>query len=318
MPVARKATKRILWGLALPFAAVNAMAAFHAHRFTHFTDPGQSGKRRTPADYSFGEKLKALLTGAPNPRPVNTRTPSLPYETVVLHNDKKIECWHISAPEAKGTVILFHGYGSSKSALLDRAIVFHRMGYNTLLADFRGCGGSEGNYTSIGHDEARDVQTCFNYIKGGGESRILLYGPSMGAVAILKAIDEGLVQPSGIILECPFGTMYRTICNRFDMMNVPSFPLAGILGFWGSVENGYWAFSHNPEDYARKASMPALLMWGEKDDRVRRTEIDAVYRSLSGRKTLRTFPQSAHESYLNHNRQEWTEAVNGFIGSFVD
>lgn len=318
MPVARKATKRILWGLALPIAAVNAVAAFHAHRFTHFTDAGESSGRKTPADYSLGEKLKALFTGAPNPRPVNSRAPSLPYETIVLQNDKKIECWYIPAAEAKGTVILFHGYGSSKSALLDRATVFHHMGYHTLLADFRGCGGSEGSYTSIGYDEARDVQTCFDHVQKSGEPRILLYGPSMGAVAILRAINEGFVRPSGIILECPFGTMYRTICNRFDMMKVPSFPLAGILGFWGSVQNGYWAFSHNPEDYARKASMPSLLMWGEKDDRVHRSEIDAVYRSLSGPKTLRTFPRSAHESYLNHNRQEWTMAVDSFLSSMID
>lgn len=313
MRISRKLGKRLLWSLSLPFAAVNAMAAFHAYRFTHFTPADESAARKTPAEYSFGEKLKALLLGAPNPRPVNKKAPSLPYETVRLRNDKQLDCWLIRASNAKGTVILFHGYGSSKSALLDRAAAFHDMGYTTLLADFRGCGNSEGSYTSIGHDEARDVRTCYDYIRSSGEKNVLLYGPSMGAVAILKAIDEGLVQPSGIILECPFSTMYRTICTRFDMMNVPSFPLAGILGFWGSVENGYWAFSHNPEDYARKVTMPALLMWGEKDDRVSRAEVEAVYRSLAGPKTLCTFPRSAHESYLNRSRQEWTAAVGTFL-----
>lgn len=73
----------------------------------------------------------------------------------------------------------------------------------------------------------------------------------MGAVAVMKAVGGQGVQPAGIIIECPFGSMYKTVCARFKMMNAPTFPMAGLLVFWGGIENGFWAFGHNPIEYAK-------------------------------------------------------------------
>jgi hypothetical protein len=87
---------------------------------------------------------------------------------------------------------------------------------------------------------------------------------------------------AGIILECPFGTLYKTTCARFDNMGVPAFPMAGILLFWGSVQNGFWAFSHQPEEYAKAVKCPALLLYGEKDEKVSRKEIDIIFENLAG------------------------------------
>jgi alpha-beta hydrolase superfamily lysophospholipase len=92
-------------------------------------------------------------------------------------------------------------------------------------------------------------------------------GTSMGAAAILKYLDDGGTQPAGIIIECPYGTMYETVCARFKMVGAPTFPMAAFLVFWGGLENGFWAFGHNPATYARSVQCPALLIYGGKDDR---------------------------------------------------
>src|SRR5678809_1487848 len=93
--------------------------------------------------------------------------------------------------------------------------------YNTLLVDFMGSGGSEGSQTTIGYKEAEEVKTCFDYVVKSGEKRVYLFGTSLGAVAILKGISDYNIDPAGIIIECPFGSMYKTACARFRTMKVP-------------------------------------------------------------------------------------------------
>jgi pimeloyl-ACP methyl ester carboxylesterase len=219
----------------------------------------------------------------------------------------------LNAPNSLGTVILFHGYGGEKSSMLDKAYEFIKLGYSTLLVDFMGAGDSEGNETTIGFKEAIEVRDCFNYLKVKGEKRIVLLGTSMGAVAIMKAIKDYEIQPKGIIIECPFGTMYKTVCARFHLMHIPTFPIASMLMFWGGIQNGFWAFNHNPENYARKINCPVLLLYGEKDIKVSKPEIDTIYSRIPGPKKLVTFPLAGHENYLVKYRKEWTENVSAFL-----
>jgi hypothetical protein len=200
---------------------------------------------------------------------------------------------------AKGTVILFHGYGAEKSSMLDKSDIFQQLGYNTLLVDFMGSGGSEGNQTTIGFKEAEEVMTCYKYLTAKGERHIYLFGTSMGAVAILKAIRDYHLEPSGIIIECPFGSLYETTCARFRTMNVPCFPMAGLLVFWGGVENGFWAFSHNPVEYAKAVDCPTLLLYGGKDEKVSIEETEDIFVNLHGKKKLHVYEFAGHENYLH-------------------
>ncbi len=308
----KKALRNVSWGIGALFVAMNVVAALHAWKFTH-VNADDGARTKNPEDLTTGEKIRTLLTGINNPKPVNVLTPSQPYETITLLSDKKIECWHIKHPQPKGTVILFHGYLASKSQMLTRADELYSMGYSTLLADFMGCGNSEGTQTTVGYKEAQDVKTCYEYIAGQKEHNIILFGTSMGAASIMHAVAEYKLEPAKMIIECPFGSMYQTVCNRFTSMGVPSFPLASLLVFYGGLENGFWAFGHNPEDYASQIHTPTLVLYGECDGRVKREEIDNIYHNLQGPKTLATFPLSGHESYLLRYKQEWITALSNFI-----
>jgi uncharacterized protein len=309
----RKYLKRIMRILLAIFIVLNVIAAFHAYKFTHFSN---TAAPRTHADsLTTAQKLKILFTGVDAPRPQNTAKPSQPFETLTLQSNKKIECWYVKAENAKGTVLLFHGYQGNKSKLVDESDIFNALGYNTLLVDFMGSGGSEGNQTTIGFKEAEQVKTCFEYIQQKGEQNIYLCGNSMGAVSILKAIDAYSIKPKAIIIGCPFGTMYTTVCARFDLMGVPAFPMAGLLTFWGGTENGFWAFGHNPETYAKAIKCPALLVYGAKDNRVSRPEIDSVYAGLSGKKTLKVYPEGGH-NFMENYKGQWTKDVAFFLNQY--
>jgi alpha-beta hydrolase superfamily lysophospholipase len=310
---AKRYLKRSLWFLLIVFILMNGVAAFHAYKFTHFKTG--AGKKKEAAEMNFGDKLSALFFGVDLPRPENKISPNVPYERVRINSNKQLDAWLIKVDKAKGTVIICHGYGGEKSSMLDKAYVFNQLGYNAMLVDFMGCGGSQGSQTTIGFQEAREVKDCLEWVQEKGMQNIILFGTSMGAAAIMKAMHDDTLKASGVILECPFGTMMETVKSRFRMIGVPAFPMAQLLMFWGGTMNGFNAFEHNPSDYAKTIGAPVLLIYGEKDLKVSAEETDRIYQNLPGRKKLLKLPLAGHENYLVKYRKKWTEAVHTFMDS---
>jgi pimeloyl-ACP methyl ester carboxylesterase len=292
---------------------LNVIAGFHAYKFTHFTDRG--GKKADGHKADGNEKLKALLFGVNISRPGDFAVPSQKYDTVYLQSNVKLECWSVKADSARGTVIIFHGYGNSKSNMIDRSDELLKLGYNTLLVDFMGSGGSEGNSTTIGYDEGQEVKAAYDYVASKGEKHIYLFGTSMGAASITKAMNDYQLNATGLILECPFGTMLQAVDSKVRLMGLHKFPTTYLLMFWGGVENGFWAFNHNPEEYAKTIKTPTLLMWGEHDERVSRGEVDNIYNNLQGKKELKTFPLCKHEDYIPKYHDLWVSDVASFLQS---
>ena len=275
----KKYLKTFGWTLLTIFVLLNVIVCFHAYKMTHFTDK-QVERLEEGKPMSTATKIKTILFGVENSRPQNTTAPSQKFETIKLKSNVTLECWNLKADSAKGTVIIFHGYRAAKSQMIDRSDEFLKMGYNTMLVDFMGSGGSDGNSTTIGYEEAKEVKTCYDYVASKGEKHIYLMGTSMGAVAIMKAMNDYHLEPTAVFLECPFGSMYKTVGVRVRLMGLHTFPATPLLLFWGGVENGFWAFSHNPTEYAKAIKCPTLLMWGEADIKVSREETDEIYANL--------------------------------------
>lgn len=292
----------------------NAVAAMQAYRFTHFASGGQHIRQD---GLSTMQKLQLLVTGVNIPRPENRDFPRRPFTVVKIRSNVELGCWYIQPPvPAKGTIIIFHGYIGCKSALINRAEPFLQAGYNCLLVDFMGSGGSGGNSTTIGYKEAQEVADCYSYIQQRGEGHIYLYGSSMGAVAIMKAMHDTPIKPSAIILECPFATMYETVAIRFRNLGVPTFPMARLLMFWGGVENGFPAAAHNPVSYATGVHCPVLLQYGALDKLVAKDETDRIYANLNKPKRLIVYPLAGHDNYYKDYGKEWAANMVGFIGQY--
>lgn len=309
----KKWLKRALIFFGTVFVLANVMAFLHARKFTHF-DP-EATERLDEHGLSSGKKLQLLFSGVSLPRPRDTKLPYRPFTELVLQRNKRIACWSMRVPGAKGSVVLCHGYGGSRKDMLQRAYFFMDEGYNVLLPDFMGAGASEGNECTIGYKEADNVKACIEYLVKQGERNIYLMGASMGAAAIMRACSLEPLPVKGLILECPFGSLRQTVKNRFETVGVPAFPLADMLVFWGGLQHGFNGFSHNPEDYARKIHTPVLLLYGARDDRVRRFEIDRIFAGLAGPRTLVVFPLSGHESYQVRYPQQWMDAARSFLAA---
>lgn len=304
--------KSIFIFLGFIFMLINVIAYFHAYKFTHF-DTQKITKTADAQHLSTFEKIKTVFFGVNNPRPNSEIKPQVPFQTIHLQSNKKIVGWYLPTDSAIGTVILFHGFSGMKAGMLDKATVFQKLKYNVFMIDFMGSGESEGNQTTVGFMEAQQVKTSVEFIKQKGENNIILFGTSMGAVAIMKAINDAKIQPSKIIIECPFGSMLETTQARFKKMHVPSFPMANLLVFWGGLQNGFNAYKHNPSEYAKNINCPTLLLYGEKDDKVSINETNTIYNNLKGKKLLKTFPNAGHENYLIKYENEWKSLVGEFL-----
>lgn len=311
--VLNKLLKKLSIVFLVIFVLLNVVAYTHAYNFTHFQLDSDTVKTKSPEHLSFSEKLKILFIGITNPKPLNTYFPSQPFQTVVVNSNEKIETWYISQKNAKGTVIVFHGYLSNKSLMLDRSNAFYEMGYNVLLVDFMGTGGSEGNTTTIGFKEAIQVKDCYNYVQNLGEKNIILFGTSMGTAAILKSIHDDAIKPKAIVLECPFGSMSKTVGARFKNMNIPQFPMKQLLVFWGGIQHGFWAFEHNPQKYAESVNCSVLLFYGEMDKTVSKEESKEIFNAFKGKKELVLFPNASHENYFKKYKTEWLDATSKFL-----
>ncbi len=295
------------------FVLANVIAFNHAYRMTHFSATEKERTKKIEALSTF-DKIKTVLLGVSIPRPIDTIFPKQIFETVYFESDLKLESWLIQNSHPKGVVLMFHGFASSKSGLLRYAEEFYKAGYTTLLTDLRGNGGSEGHQCTIGFKESKDVKASIEYVqKRFPNQKIILFGSSMGAASIMKAVESYDVVADRIILECPFGSMRKTTKARFNSMGIPSFPFTDMLLFYGGLQNGFNAWQHKPEEYAKKISTSTLLLYGARDPRVSRSETDLIFKNLQGPKTLGIMENSGHEIYLNDDASTWKQYVFDFL-----
>lgn len=309
----RKLSKSLIYVLMATFVSMNLVAIFHSYKFTHFVEGDKVTRTSAPSKLSFVQKVTTILFGVNNPKPhSNLKLPDN-YFAKKLKSNVELEIWENDIPGSKGAVLLFHGYSADKSSLLKNAEFFNELGYSTILTDLMGCGNSEGLQTTIGYLEADNVKTVYEYAEKKYPN-IILYGNSMGAASLMRAISIYKIDPSKLIIECPFGSMEQTVENRFENMNIPTFPMSYLLTFWGGTINGFWAFGHNPTDYSKDIIQPVLVMYGAEDKNVKRVEVDTIYKSLaSENKSLKIFPKAGHENYLTNFPDEWKGSIATFI-----
>jgi alpha-beta hydrolase superfamily lysophospholipase len=285
----------------------------HAYKFTHFSDT--LNIRTDPKNLSLTDKISVIFTGIQNPRQQDLTLPKSDFEVFYIESDKRLESWFMPIGNPKGLILLYHGYAGDKSQMLSRAEGLNRMGFSTAIIGFRGSGKSEGNYTTIGYEESKDVISSYNFYENKyPEQPIFLYGTSMGAATILKAISEEELSTSGIILEYPFGSLHQSVKNRFKVVGFPSFPMANILTLFGGWQLDYNAFEHNPSDYALKVRCPTLYLAGDNDDRVTKDETRQVFQNLKTEdKSLHIFEGGGHENFNETFTRDWIRICDKFL-----
>jgi fermentation-respiration switch protein FrsA (DUF1100 family) len=175
----------------------------------------------------------------------------LEYEEVSLHTDDDVRLhgWYIPRSGATSTLLFFHGNAGNISHRGDTVKIFHRLGLNVLIIDYRGYGRSEGRPGEKGlYEDARAAWRYLTDDRGVAGHDIILFGRSLGGVVATRLASE--VQPAGLIVESAFSSA-RDMANSI-------FPLLSRLMLV--------RFDFNAQAYIDKVRCPVLVAHSPEDE----------------------------------------------------
>lgn len=181
---------------------------------------------------------------------------------ITTADDIRLHGWYLPATQARGTLLFLHGNAGNISHRLDSLQIFHNLGLNVLLFDYRGYGESEGRPDEAG--TYRDAEAAWDYLvtkRGESPRRIVLFGRSLGAsvAAWLATYSE----PAALILESAF-------------ISVPE--LAADLYPW--LPSRWLARLHYPtRDYLAQVHCPVLVTHSSQDEIIPYRHGQALYQA---------------------------------------
>lgn len=228
----------------------------------------------------------------------------------------------IPAEQAKGTVLLAHGYRSSY--LLDFAMVFdvyHQFGFNLLVPDQRSHGKSEGKYITFGVKESRDMANWITYHNSHfGALPMILNGLSMGASTVLYLADAELPDNvKGIIADCGFTSPKAILKNVYRAV----IRLPAALPVWAAdIFAGLFAHFHLGEKDTRKtlanSRLPVLMIHGLADDFVPCEMTKQAYAACNSEKQLLLVAGAGHGVSFLSDPVGYTAAVMYFFKKHIE
>lgn len=139
----------------------------------------------------------------------------LAYEAVSLDtpDGQTLAGWYVPAEGAERTILFCHGNAGNISHRLDTLKMFHELGLNCLIVDYRGYGESSGRPTESG--TKIDMLAGFQWLieeKGARAEQIILFGRSLGgSIAATLAKD---LNPGGLVIESAF-TSFNDIGSHY-------------------------------------------------------------------------------------------------------
>jgi hypothetical protein len=210
---------------------------------------------------------------------------------------EELDAWWVPSDLANSpNIIYFHGNDRNISNNLEQTQRLHSLGYNVLLADYRGFGKSSGNMP----DEAKvyeDAQAVWHYmIKLRNPGKIFIYGHSLGgAIAINLAIYHP--EAAGLIVESTFTSMLAM----------------------GKLTYGYlpvdWLLNQRFDSLQKVARLrlPVLYIHGTWDQRVPAVMSQQLYAATPFPKQLLLIEGGEHNNSSAIGWIEYRHALSAFV-----
>ncbi|MGK0358552.1 MAG: alpha-beta hydrolase superfamily lysophospholipase [Bradymonadia bacterium] len=343
----RGKAKVLLVVLLLLALAIVGVTWLHASSLVFYSAPDQTFQTR--AQMEGVRKARVLLAGQPMPKPRIHVDPSkyeMPFQNVSVgggssrlltaeekrlakrkatsqrRKDRKetrgktyvLESWFIPNLQPAGLAVVFHDYGQSKADLLEVAAEFHDLHFSVLMVDLRASGETEGREVTFGFYEARDVAQAVlkanDFVPAGGIK--IVYGIGTGAAAVLKAASEKKFQADALIVEGVFDELRHFVDRRIDLTGMSPALIGRLTMFWIGNSEDFVATAHNPVDYAKRVTLPTLVLHGAVDEQSTLSEATRVAKAL---KTSVVSIRGAGRPIANTHSDAWYDAVKTFVGT---
>ena len=119
--------------------------------------------------------------------------------------DERLHGWWLRTPDARGTVLYFHGNAENLGSNLRRMTAFARWGYEVVAVDYRGYGRSDGPFPNEArvYEDARATWRHVTTVLDRDPARTIVWGHSLGgAIAIELATQTPAM--GALVVEASF------------------------------------------------------------------------------------------------------------------
>ena len=165
--------------------------------------------------------------------------------------------------------ICFHGYKSCwLTDFCGGADIAAQMGQNILLVDERAHGKSQGKTITFGIKERLDLLCWIDYAldRFGADTRILLYGVSMGGATVLMASGEDLPENvKGIVADSPYSSPLDVILSVGRQRGYPVRLIRPFVILGAKLYGGFDVLEASAEEAVKQTNVPILIIHGEED-----------------------------------------------------
>jgi pimeloyl-ACP methyl ester carboxylesterase len=183
--------------------------------------------------------------------------------TIPAEEGGRLEVWRVEPEgQSRGIVVLAHGWGRNRDRMVNRARIFGRLGFTTVMHSARDHGRSSPHRFMCAPRFAEDIEAVLRWVK----DPVVLYGHSIGAAAAVIAASRNPGRVKLLFLEGCYAKTREALLSLYRSYNwVFGVFFAPMVVLWMEI---FWKWALekvSPVRLAAAIDCPVLIIHGEKD-----------------------------------------------------
>jgi len=207
--------------------------------------------------------------------------------------------WFIPCNDARGVILFCHGNAGNISHRLDSIMIFHRLGLDVFIFDYRGYGESEGKPTE--HGTYQDAEAAWQYLieeRQIDASQIIVFGRSIGgALAAWLAQQHS---PGALILESTFTSLRDAAATIYHFPPIRRFV----------------RFEYHTAEHLAGADCPVLVVHSRDDEIMSFHHGQRLFELAAEPKMFLEITGTHNEGFITSGRH-YEEGLDTFISAFI-
>lgn len=226
----------------------------------------------------------------------------LTFENVSIQTEDNLTLsgWYIPKDDSRGVLLFCHGNAGNIGHRLESIRLFHQLGLDILIFDYRGFGQSEGKTTEEG--TYKDAEAIWRYLVNERQvspDRIVIFGRSLGgAVASWLA---SRYTPGLLVLESTFTSISDIAASIY-----PYLPVRLLL-----------RFKYNTAEYLGEVNCPILIIHSRDDEMMPFSHGQRLFEIASQPKEFLEIAGTHNEGFITSGTK-YMDGLSEFIRKYLE